>query len=140
LRGEMVVAVPGEKHQYVFEKFASGGRQSEKFGEVTVTLEGARRNGAVHELRILAQFKDPQGALDSFRGWILSNQAYLLDARDNRVENVGFQTYTVTPEAVGMAFLFQINGNPNDYRLVYESPGMITQQPFTFEIGNIELP
>ncbi|MFO1062895.1 MAG: hypothetical protein U0892_03355 [Pirellulales bacterium] len=140
LTGEVVVAVPSEKHKYVFEKFASGGRQTEKYGEVTVTLEGTRRNGAVYEMRVLTEFKNSQGALDSFRGWILSNRAYLVDKEDNRQENVGLQTYTVGPESVGVAFLFQINGNPNDYRLVYESPGMITRQKVSFELKNIDLP
>ncbi len=69
-----MVAVPSEKHKYVFENFGNGKRQSEKFGEVTVTLESARRNGSVFELRILAEFNAAQGALDSFRGWILSNR------------------------------------------------------------------
>ena len=140
LSGEFVVAVPSEKHKFVFEKFASGKRQSEKFGEVTVTLENARRNGSVYEMRILAEFKESQGALDSFRGWILSNRAYLLDQKQNRIENVGLQTYAVTPEAVGVAFLFQINGNPNDFTLVYESPGMITRQTVPFELTDIDLP
>ena len=140
ISGEFVVAVPSEKHKFVFEKFANGKRQSEKFGEVTVTLENARRNGSVYEMRILAEFTESQGALDSFRGWILSNRAYLLDARQNRLENVGFQSYAVTSDAVGVAFLFQINGDPNDFTLVYESPGMITRQSVPFEIENVDLP
>ncbi len=140
LSGEFVMAIPSEKHKYVFDKFASGKRQTEKFGEVTVTLEKSQRNGSVYEFRILAEFKESQGALDSFRGWILSNQAYLLDANQNRLENVGFQTYAVTNDAVGVSFLFQINGKPDDYTLIYESPGMITRQTVSFEIENIDLP
>ncbi len=140
LTGEIVVAVPSEKHKYVFEKFANGKRQSEKFGQVTVTLENARRNGSVFEMRILAEFQAAQGALDSFRGWILSNRAYLLDAKQNRLENVGLNTYSVSGNSVGVAFLFQINSDPNDYTLVYESPGMITRQNVKFELNDIELP
>ena len=79
LSGEFVFAVPGDKHKYVFKKFGNGARQSEKFGETTVTLEGARRNGKVFEMRVLVEIGNDQGALDSFRGWILSNEAYLLD-------------------------------------------------------------
>lgn len=140
ISGEFVVAIPGEKHKFVFEKFATGKRKSEKFGEVNVILENARRNGSVYELRILTEFARAEGALDSFRGWILSNRAYLLDAKQNRLENVGFQTYTISSEAVGVAFLFQINGDPNDYTLVYESPGMITRQSVPFEIQDVDLP
>ncbi|MCC6509332.1 MAG: hypothetical protein IT423_09510 [Pirellulaceae bacterium] len=140
LSGEFVVAVPSEKHKYIFENFGNGKRQSEKYGEVTVTLENARRNGSVFELRILAQFEAAQGALDSFRGWILSNRAYLLDSKQNRLENVGLQTYSVTGDAVGVAFLFQLNSDPNQYTLVYESPGTITRQTVKFELDNIDLP
>ncbi len=140
LTGEFVMAVPSEKHQYVFEKFGNGARQSEKFGDVTVTLEGARRNGAVYEMRVLISFGNSQGALDSFRGWVLSNEAYLLDPKGVRLENVGLQTYAINQNAVGIAYLFQINGDPNDFKLVYESPGAISKQTVQFELENIELP
>lgn len=140
LSGEFVFAVPGDKHKYVFKKFGNGARQSEKFGETTVTLEGARRNGKVFEMRVLVEFGNDQGALDSFRGWILSNEAYLLDPKERRLENVGFQTYAVTSNAVGIAYLFQINGNPDEFQMVYESPGSITRQTVKYELQNIELP
>ncbi len=140
LTGELVVAVPGERHEYIFAKFGNGARQTEKFGEVTVTLEGARRNGAVYEMRILASFGDAQGALESFRGWILSNQAYLLDANGKKMENVGLQTYAITPNAVGIAYLFQINADPDSFKLVYESPSTITKQRISYELKDIELP
>ncbi len=140
LTGEFSVAVPSERHEYVFEKFGNGARQTEKFGDVTVTLEGARRNGAVYELRVFVEFGDSQGALDSFRGWILSNEAYLRDANDRRMENVGLNTYAVTPNAVGIAYLFQINGDPNDYKLIYESPASITTQKVEYELHDIDLP
>ncbi|WP_197355444.1 hypothetical protein [Aureliella helgolandensis] len=140
VQGEFVMAVPGERHQYIFKNFANGTRQTEKFGDVTVTLEGARRNGAVHEMRLMVQFGDSQGALDSFRGWIMSNEAYLLDANEQRQENVGLQTYATQPNAAGIAYLFQINGDPDDYRLVYESPAAITQQTVQYQLRDIPLP
>ena len=140
LSGVFVFAVPGEKHKYIFKKFGNGARQSEKFGETTVTLEGARRNGKVFEMRVLIEFGNDQGALDSFRGWILTNEAYLLDPKERRLENVGFQTYGVTANAVGIAYLFQINGNPDEFQFIYEAPGTITRQTVKYELENIELP
>jgi hypothetical protein len=140
LSGEFVFAVPSEKHKYIFKKFGNGARQSEKFGDTTVTLEGARRNGKVFEMRVLVEIGDDQGALDSFRGWIMANEAYLLDPKERRLENVGLQTYGVTANAVGIAYLFQINGNPDEFQFVYESPGSITKQTVKFELQDIELP
>ncbi len=140
LSGEFVFAVPSEMHKYVFKKFGNGARQAEKFGDVEVVLEGARRNNAVFEMRILVQFDDDQGALESYRGWALSNVAYLLDPKGRRLENAGWQTYAMTPSAVGIAYLFQINGNPDEFQLVYESPGSIARQSVKFELQDIELP
>lgn len=140
LSGEFSVAVPSERHEYVFAKFGNGARQTEKFGDVTVTLEGARRNGSVYELRVFVEFGDSQGALDSYRGWIMSNEAYLRDAQDKRLENVGLNTYSITPNAVGIAYLFQINSDPNDYKLIYESPAVITTQKVQYELKDIDLP
>ena len=140
LVGEFSVAVPSQRHEYTFRKFGSGARQSEKFGDVTVTLEGARRNGAVYEMRLFVEFGDPQGALDSFRGWILSNEAYLRGPDQTRVLNVGMNTYAITPNAVGIAYLFQINADPNAYELVYESPAAVSKQRVTYELTDIPLP
>lgn len=140
LSGEFVFAMPGDKHKYVFKKFGNGARQSEKFGETTVTLEGARRNGKLFEMRVLVAIGNDQGALDSFRGWILSNEAYLLDPNERRLENVGYQTYGVTSNSVGIAYLFQVNGNPDEFQFIYESPGSITRQTVKYELEDIELP
>ena len=140
LSGKFSIAMPSERHQYEFSDLASGARMSEKFGDIEVTLEGSRRNGPVYEMRVKVEFGDDGGALESFRGWVLSNQAYLLDANDKRLENVGLQRYMVTPNAVGIGYLFQINGDPNDYRLIYESPAAIRRQTIEFEMKNIELP
>ncbi|OYW11684.1 MAG: hypothetical protein B7Z55_19005, partial [Planctomycetales bacterium 12-60-4] len=59
LSGEFVFAVPGDKHKYIFKKFGNGARQSEKFGETIVTLEGARPNGKVG-LLVVGRICTPQ--------------------------------------------------------------------------------
>lgn len=140
LKGEFVIAVPGERHRYEFKEFANGARQSQEYGDVRVTLEGARRNGKVYEMRMLIEFGNAQGALDSFRGFILSNQAYLLDKNNQRVENLGLNTYASSNSAVGIAYLFQINDDPNSFTLVYETPSSVSKQTVQFKLSDIELP
>lgn len=140
LTGEFVIAVPGQSHKYEFKKFGNGARQSQKFGDVAVILEGSRRNGSVYEMRVKVEFGNSQGALDSFRGFILSNKAYLLGENGGRLENVGLQTYAITNNSVGIAYLFQINGDPNDYTLVYESPSSVSKQTVEYELSDIPLP
>jgi hypothetical protein len=140
LTGQFSVAIPSERHQYEFENFGSGARQSEKYGDVTVTLEGTRRNGSVYETRILTAFGDAQGALESYRSWILSNEAYLLDKNGNRLEHVSLQTYAMRPNGVGIAYMFQINSDPDNWKLVYESPASMTTHTVEFELNDIPLP
>lgn len=140
LEGQFVISVPGELHEYRFEKFGGGGRQTQKYGDVSVRLEGSRRNGPVYEMRLFVEFGDAAGALDSFRGWVMSNRAYLLDSQGGRLENVGFQTYAASSNGVGISYLFQINQDPNSYQLIYESPSSITRQTIQFRLEDIPLP
>lgn len=140
LKGQFVVSVPGDRHQFTFEKFSGGGRQLQKHGDLSVTLEGSRRNGPVYEIRLFVQFGDSAGALDSFRGWVMSNRAYLQDSQGTQLENVGYQTYASTGNGVGISYLFQINQDPSSLVLIYESPSAITRQTVDFEIRNIPLP
>lgn len=137
--GEFVIAVPGERHKFVFKEFGNGARQSQKYGDVSVVLEGARRNGSVYEMRMLVEFGDAQGALDSFRGWIMSNEAYLLDPKEVRLENVG-SNFNVVSNGVRVAYLFQVNGDPNEFQLIYESPASISKQTVQFTLKDIPLP
>ena len=142
LTGELLIAVPSQRHRYVFTPFSGPARQSEKYGDVTVTLESARRSGATYEVRLYVDFADSHGALDSFRGWIMSNEAYLLDATGQRLDNVGARNYAVAPHAAGVAYLFDIDNNDGaqDYKLVYESPAAIAMQTVQYQLRDIELP
>ncbi|MFO0943547.1 MAG: hypothetical protein U0930_22655 [Pirellulales bacterium] len=140
LSGEFVVSVPSEKYKYEFKKFGSGKKQTHRHGDVGVTLEGMQRNGKVYEMRLFVEFGDSQGALDSYRGWILSNHAYILDANDKQLENVGYQTYGAGDNGVGVSYMFQLNGDLDSYRLIYESPSSIQRQTIKYELKDIPLP
>ncbi len=140
IQGQLIISIPGERHQYEFKKFGTGKKQSQRFGDVGVTLEGAKRNGRVYEMRLFVEFGDSQGALDSYRGWILSNRAYILDAKDKQLENVGFQTYGASDNGIGVSYMFQLNEDPDNYRLIYESPSSIRKQTINYELKNIPLP
>ncbi|MCR9294312.1 MAG: hypothetical protein NXI32_16460 [bacterium] len=140
LSGEFSVAVPGERHRFEFQDFAKGSRQTETYGDLTVVLEGARRNGRNYEMRLLVQFGNAQGALDSYRGWAMSNKAFVLDPTGRRLDDVGFNTYAMTNNAVGIAYLFSIAGDPAEHTLVYEAPATITRQTVQYELRDIPLP
>ncbi|MBX3421230.1 MAG: hypothetical protein KF752_06700 [Pirellulaceae bacterium] len=140
LTGQLLVSVPGGRHAYEFQKLASGGRQSQKYGDLSVTLEAFRRNGPVHEARLFVELGNPQDSLESYRNWILDSRPHLLDAQGKRLENVGFQTYSATGRGVGIAYLFQLQDDPDNCRLIYESPSSIKQQTIEYQLQHIPLP
>ena len=140
LEGVLYVAIPSERYQYKFEKFANGAQQSEKKGDVKVTLQGARKNGPVYEMRVFTEFGDAKGGFESYRSWMMSNEAYLLDKNGKRLEKSGWQTYARTQNGIGVGYLFQINDDANSYTLVYESPVSIDEQQVRYRIEDIPLP
>jgi hypothetical protein len=140
LEGDFVIAVPGETRRFEFKSFTNGARQSESYGDLTVVLEGSRRNGRNYEVRLLVQFGNAQGALDSYRGWVMSNKAYVLDPGGRRLDDIGFNTYAMTNNAIGIAYQFSISGDPKKYTLVYEAPSTITKQTVHYQLADIPLP
>jgi hypothetical protein len=138
--GSFLIAVPGDRHEYVFENLDLGRRQVQQFGDLSVTLESAKINGPVFETRLFVQFGDPVGALDSFRGWIMSNRAVLIDSAGNVIENVGLQTYAASSNGVGVSYLFKITEQTSQYRLIYESPSSVVNQLIEFQLPDIPLP
>ncbi len=140
ISGQLVISVPSEKYKYEFKKFGNGKKQSQRHGDVGVTLEGMQRNGKVYEMRLFVEFGDSQGALDSYRGWILSNHAYILDSNDKQLENVGYQTYGAGDNGIGVSYMFQLNSDLDNYRLIYESPSSIRRQTINYELKDIPLP
>ncbi len=143
LTGQFSVAVPSNQQQFVFEKFANGARQTKKVGDVAVVLEGARRNGpkGSYEIRFRVQFGDAQGVLESFRGWAASNEAYLMDSKDVRFDSFADSVSGSTQNAFGVSYIFNIgDGNPDDFRLIYEAPATIQTQTVKFELKDIPLP
>ena len=137
--GEIEFAVPGEKQSFVFEKFTNGRPISVKHGDVNMVLE-ARRNNQLYEFRVRVDFSDTVGVLDSFRNWMATNNAYLIDDQGTRFEAFSNGTFATRTNSAGVSFIFQINGDPSKYKLVYDFPVTISRQNIAFELKDIPLP
>ncbi len=140
LSGRMVALVPGRVESFEFTRLADADNTEVRKGGVTVVLQTVRKNVAVHEVRIVVRFEEAANALESHRGWIYTNKAYLVDADGNEVEHAGFETTRQTLNEVGMAYKFPVDKDLSKYRFVYESPAAIVQMPVEFELKDIPLP
>ncbi len=140
LHGSFDVMIPGRKDQFEFHDLAKGERQSQHRAGVTVTLEETRKNEDIDELIMEVAFDDATNALESYRGWILKNGAYLVDPEGKRIEYGSYRVISQDAQRVRMAYLFALDRPLADYRFVYETPSLIIREPVQFNLKNIVLP
>ncbi len=63
-----------------------------------------------------------------------------LDDKGNRSENIGWQTYKMSGNEVGINYLFDLSKGPEKYRFIYDAPGAISEREFKFKIPALPLP
>jgi hypothetical protein len=107
---------------------------------VTVVLQRVRKNADVHQVRVLVRFNEAGGALESHRGWIYSNEAYLLDPDGKRIDLASLETTRQQIDEIGLAYNFATPGDLKDHKFVYKTPAAIISLPVKYELTNIELP
>lgn len=136
LKGELTFAIPGEVQQFEFDKLNSGARRTKKSGGVSVTLASFARNRRTYEARVLVVVDDATAV----RRMLQSQEGYLLDSKDVRIENVGDFEFPGVAGSAGLAYLFGIRGDPADYRFVFEMPGGFSEASTSYEIKDLPLP
>ncbi len=140
LSGQLIALVPGRVEAFEFDKLADARDTEIRKGGVTVVLQTVRKNVSVHEVRMIVRFDEAANALESHRGWIFNNEAYLLDADGEKVEDAGYETIRQTPNEVGMAFKYALEEDLDKYRFVYKTPAAIVRMPVKYELKDIALP
>ena len=141
LKGKLLAMVPGRVETFRFANLTQRNVEQRKAG-VTVVLDQVRKNNDVWEVRVLVRFDKASGALESHRGWIFNNEAYLetAGAEPKRINFDGFETTRQTDEEVGMAYVFDLEKGPQGLTFVYKTPSVVTVLPVEYEMKNLELP
>ena len=106
---------------------------------INVILLRARKNRDLYELRVLVRLEDASEELRMQRGWLYSNEAYLLDANGKKVEYAGLEAFRETNDEVGLSYKYDLN-SLKGHKLVYESPAAVMNIPVEYEIKDIVLP
>jgi hypothetical protein len=139
LQSELAVMVPGGIETFELGELPQSKNRLEKRAGVELMLEETRKNNELSEVRIRVRFPAAEPALESHRGWVFDNEAYLLDAEGMRREHDGFQTTLQTEDEVGVAYLFDI-ASLEGCQFVYKTPAVILEVPVTFELKDLPLP
>ncbi len=140
LRGTLDVMLPGPLERFEFQDLGRAEQVEQHRAGVTVTLARTRKNDDAQEVHVRVAFADAGTALESYRGWIYRNNAYLVDPEGNQVVCGGQRVTSQEPDAVGMAYLFAPSRPLADYRFVYETPSLIIQRSVDYELKDIDLP
>jgi hypothetical protein len=143
LNCKMTALVPGRIETFEFDKLSKARNEKVQRGDVAVTIEQTRKIKELFEIRLLVEYAEGSQALESHRGWVFSNPAYMLDPAGNQIEIANSETTTQDDNAVGFAFRFDLSGVEGDLskcKFVYKTPSALIKVPVEIELKDIELP
>ena len=132
--------LPGRVERFEFTRLRNASNQDQRRAGVTVTLERVRKAQALYQFRIRVRFDDASNALESYRGWIFSNRAYLVAPDGEELEHAGLETTFQSDNEVGIAYNFDREEGLDGCRFRYETPALLIQLPVKYELKDIELP
>ena len=140
LSGTVLAAIPGAMVQLEFDDLEKAGSKTQKVGNLNVTVEEMKSLEDIYEFKLLISLKDAGQTMDSYRGWLMTHEAYVMDANDKRIDNAGWQTYQMNSEAVGLKYFFGLPPSLKGCRLIYSAPGAVSEQRVDFILKDIPLP
>ena len=140
LAGVLDAVLPGREATFRFDKLTEAQNVTKRVAGVTVTLERVRKNGEIWEVWVGIQFDQADTALESHRGWVFNNPAYLEGPDGKPIQHDGFETTRRTETEVGLAYLFDLKEPPTNLTFVYKTPSAILSAKFPYEFKNLPLP
>ncbi len=145
LKGRLKTLVPGQVETFKFDKLpvSRGGqvnRVEQRKAGVTVIVDMVRKNQEVWEVRMRVRLDEPQQALESHRGWMFGNEAYLIGADGKKIEPGGFEQTRQTRDEFGIMYLFDLQESPEKLSFVYRTPTSILEVPVSYELKDLDLP
>jgi hypothetical protein len=140
LKGVLNAVVPGSSAVFEFDELTSARDVEQQNAAVTVVFERIRRNVDAYEVRVRVRFDDAGETLQSHRGWIYNNEAFIRDSRGNRIENVGLALTSREETEVGIAYQFILPQGAEGCTFVYRTPATILRLPVAYELRDIQLP
>jgi len=137
--GQIKMVIPGRLGTVEFGELESEEVQALEVRDMRVKLESARKNRDIYEIKLGLSLKS-QPNQEILQGWILQGNAYLIDDEGNRIEHAGWSTHRWDAKEIGVSFLFDIEGELSDYRLVVQAPESVIEQTLDYTLRNIPLP
>lgn len=140
LKGTLTALVPGQIDTFRFDQLPSERKLEKRAAGATVTLDSVRKNNEIWEVRMRLRLDDPQNSLESHRGWVFNNEAFLEAPDGSRIDHAGFETTRQTEDEVGVAYFFDLEEGIKGHTFVYKTPSVIMSLPVEYELKDLPLP
>ncbi len=140
LSGAFDALLPGPVEQFTFSDLRRAAHSAQRRVAAVVSIQEIRAAGAELEIVARVVFDDALDALESYRGWVERNAAYLVDAAGRRVDASSQRLVSQQPDAVEIAVRFPAEPAWADCRFVYETPALLVRVPVPYTLRDIELP
>jgi hypothetical protein len=139
-KGSVVALIPSSAETFVFDNLEKARAVEQKHAGATVILDEVRKNLQVLQIRVRLRFDEASGALESHRGWVTSNEAYLLDPAGQRIDHAGLETTRQSSNEVGVGYLFDREEGVAGCKFVYKTPSRIIRLETPYELVDLPLP
>jgi hypothetical protein len=139
LQGTFEAIVPGPSISLEFSDLAQASGERMSAGDVIVTLEKARKNRDLQELIVTLSTRSNTSA-EALQSLLSKHEAYLVDAKGERIEYAGWSTNSITDSSLRSSYLFDTGDSLDGYRFVYRCPQSIRSSTIPFTLGTIPLP
>jgi len=140
LKGTLTAMIPGRLESFEFSDLENTRDAEQQRAGVTVVFERLRKNGDLYEARLRVRYSEAANALESHRNWIFTNPAYMVDAKGQRIENLGSNEGGRDENEIGIVCLFDLPKGPQGCKFIYQTPASLLQLPVEYELKDIELP
>jgi len=142
IKGKMTALVLGKVESFEFADIDKQKASELARGGATVVVDSCRKNGDIYEVNMRVAFDKTSNALESHRGWIYNNECFMLDPKDNRIENVGVEATLLADNSVGLSYKFDLGDDvkPAKHTFVYKTAAAIIPVSVEFELKGIDLP
>ncbi len=138
LSGKLQSMLPGVVKTFDFPLKDGTATKTEDL--VTVKLEGIRRSGALHELRVAVDVRNAGKAMESHRGWLLGNTIRCVKSDGTTETHLGYEMYRHNEEGIGLSYLFDLGESLDAWTLSYTTPTAVTHSEIDFVIRDVPMP
>ncbi len=138
LEGTIESMIPGDRGR--FELALSDPVAEQTIGDMTVRIEGVRRQGELVEVRLGIELENAGRSLESYRQWIFENPATVRLGDGSDARHLGMEVYRQTVSGVGVGYLYDLGDTFDGFKLVYESPTSVIRDQTKFVLRDIPLP